>query len=95
VKWVYLASRSAHETLLAARYRGLEVVRMGALPISTHANDRKTLSRCDAVLMTPDWQRSDGARAEAQFASDKGIPVFYALDELRAWTQIQMERRVG
>lgn len=79
----------------------LEVWRMGVACLCPHTNTRffqgaaddgvwlegdlELLARCDAIIMTPDWERSSGARAEEQFARAKGIPVFYALDELRAW----------
>jgi hypothetical protein len=35
--------------------------------------------------MTPDWQKSQGATAEHDFAQKYHIPVFYTLDALRAW----------
>jgi hypothetical protein len=44
--------------------------------------DLVLLSRCDLVLMTPDWERSAGARAERDFALAHGIPVFYDLRAL-------------
>ena len=47
--------------------------------------DLEMLRRCDAVLVTPDWQRSSGARREVQEASTLGIPVFFNIDELKVW----------
>jgi hypothetical protein len=72
-----------------------------AFPVIPHANtmfftgsapdavwldgDIEMMRRCDAVLMTPDWQRSSGARAEEKLAREIGLPVFYAIDDVRAW----------
>lgn len=73
----------------------------GLFPVIPHANtmfftaaapdqvwldgDLEMLARCDAILMTPDWQRSSGARAEHVFAADRNIPIFYTMDSLREW----------
>ena len=81
----------------------LEVWRLGAVALCPHMNtfcfqnaapddvwldgDLELLFRCDAVLMTPDWARSTGARAEQVFALEHGIPVFYALHELVTWLE--------
>lgn len=46
------------------------------------AGDLELLGRCDAVLLTLDWQRSSGARAEVDYAKTRGIPVFETLAEL-------------
>jgi hypothetical protein len=79
----------------------LEVWRAGAAAICPHANTRffqgaaedglwlegdlEILKRCDAILMTPNWTLSNGARAELACAMAHGIPAFYTLDELRRW----------
>jgi hypothetical protein len=79
----------------------LEVWRMGAAALCPHTNTRffqnaapddvwlkgdiALLERCDAMLMTDDWQRSSGARAEHDHASFKRIPVFYELKALARW----------
>ncbi len=79
----------------------LEVWRLGAAAICPHCNTRffqgaapddvwldgdlAILEKCDAILMTPDWERSSGARAEHDFAAARGIAIFYDLDTLRAW----------
>lgn len=47
--------------------------------------DLEMLKRCDAVLVTPDWQRSSGARTEVAKASEWGIPVFTTVEHLKAW----------
>lgn len=48
--------------------------------------DIELLRRSDAVLVTPRWQTSSGARAEVQYAEDHGIPVLYSLQDLNAFT---------
>jgi hypothetical protein len=89
--------------VMAAMAIGLEVWRMGAAAMIPHANtmffqnaapdhvwldgDLAMLAKCDAVIMTSDWQRSSGARAEHEFAKERGIPVFYDADSLRGWVQ--------
>lgn len=87
--------------VMRAMALALEVWRLGAAAVCPHANtmffqnaapddvwlagDLAMLAKCDAVIMTPDWERSTGARAEEAFARGKGIPVFYTLDDLKAW----------
>ena len=79
----------------------LEVWRLGAAVICPHANTRffhgaapdavwlegdlEMLRRCDAVLFTPDWERSTGARAEYDEACRRGIPRLFTLDAVRAF----------
>lgn len=41
--------------------------------------------KCDAVVTTEDWERSQGARGEVRAARGRGIPVFNTLEELRIW----------
>lgn len=43
------------------------------------------LARCDAVIFTPDWQDSSGARGEERIAAELGIPRFYTLSDLACW----------
>ena len=79
----------------------LEVWRAGAAAVCPHTNTRffqgaapddvwldgdlAILAKCDAILMTDDWERSSGARAEEAYARRLGLPVLYTLDELSAW----------
>jgi len=76
----------------------LEVWKLGAAAICPHSNTRfyqgalpdhvwldgdlAILARCDAILLTEDWQNSQGARAEHTFAMNKGIPIFHTLTGL-------------
>lgn len=85
--------------IMRAMALALDVWRLGAAAVCPHANtmfyqnaapdhvwldgDLAILGKCDAVLMTPDWQRSSGARAEWLFATNRGIPVLYTLDDVR------------
>lgn len=87
--------------VMAAMALALEVWRSGAAAVCPHANtmffqnaapdhvwldgDLAMLAKCDAVVMTPDWERSSGARAEHVFALERGIPVFYSVEELKQW----------
>jgi nucleoside 2-deoxyribosyltransferase len=89
------------ENIRNAERLALEVWRAGAACICPHLNtahfqdaapdhvwldgDLELLARCDAVLMTPDWQRSTGAKAERDYATERGIAVLYTLDEMRAF----------
>jgi hypothetical protein len=43
------------------------------------------LRRCDAVIFTPDWRDSSGARGEEKLAAELGIPRFYTLSDLACW----------
>lgn len=94
-----------HLNVTRAMALALEVWRAGAAAICPHANsfcyqgsapddvwlrgDLAILERCDAVLMTPDWERSSGARAEEAHAKSIGLPVFYVLDDLVAWLRLR------
>jgi hypothetical protein len=40
------------------------------------------LEVCDAVVLTPGWQKSKGTLAEIKRAEELGIPVFKSLDDL-------------
>lgn len=46
------------------------------------------LSKCDALLLTPGWQRSPGTVTEMGFAEQLGIPVFTSLKELKKWEKL-------
>jgi len=40
------------------------------------------LAVCDAMVLTPGWQKSKGTLAEIEYAEKHGIPVFKSLAEL-------------
>ena len=46
--------------------------------------DMRMLQCCDAVFALPNWEESEGAKAEIDEAKRLGKPVFYSLDELPA-----------
>uniref|UniRef100_A0A6M3J7I4 DUF4406 domain-containing protein n=1 Tax=viral metagenome TaxID=1070528 RepID=A0A6M3J7I4_9ZZZZ len=89
------------QNIRRAETLALEVWRLGAACICPHTNTRffqgaaddtvwldgdlEILRRCDAVLMTDDWERSTGARAERDEAAKRGIAVLETLDELHDW----------
>lgn len=85
----------------------LQVWRLGAAAICPHANTRffsgtlpdvdwltgdlEILRRCDAVIVTDDWRRSEGARAEVAEAYNRGLPVFTHITPLEEWLRVQVE----
>ncbi len=89
------------QNIQRARELGAQVAEMGAMPVVPHANTAhydglqddqfwlegtlELMRRCDAILMSSDWERSMGARGEHAEAVRRGMPVFYALSELREW----------
>jgi hypothetical protein len=88
------------ENVRAAERLGLEVARIGMMPLIPHSNtahfhgelpDRffldgtlELMRRCDAVLVLPAWEMSSGARDEVDEAERIGIPVFSDLAALQA-----------
>jgi nucleoside 2-deoxyribosyltransferase len=90
-----------HTNICNAEALALKVWRLGAVAICPHLNtahfqnaapddvwlvgDLELLRRCDAVIMTADWQRSQGAVSEHEFAKHHGIPVFYTIYGLEDW----------
>ncbi len=87
--------------IMNAMALGLQVWRAGAVALIPHANtmfftgsaddsvwlegDLELLRRCDAVLLTEDYNRSSGAKAERVFAIEHNIPVFHHIDDLLLW----------
>jgi hypothetical protein len=95
------SSWAIEQNIRRAEELALKVWALGAAALCPHANtrffqyalpddvwlqgDMAMLAKCDAILMTPDWQVSAGARAEHDRATADGLPVFYDLAELAAW----------
>jgi len=89
------------QNVRAAEALGLEVAKCGYMPVIPHANTALfngqcteqfwldgtllLLSRCDALITLPIWERSSGAKAEVEFAKTHSIPVFHTLVELGQW----------
>lgn len=82
------------QNIRRAEELALQVWRYGAAAICPHANTRyfqgaagdqlflegdlEILRRCDAVLCTPLWESSEGAKAEVALAKSLGIPVYFS-----------------
>lgn len=47
--------------------------------------DLVILSKCDAMVMSYGWQKSQGALGEREFAKAHNIPVFDTVDDLQRW----------
>ena len=93
------------ENIRNAERLALQVWNLGHAALCPHANtahfqdaapdevwlkgDLEMLLRCDAIIMTPDWERSSGAKAERQFAIEHGIPVFTNILDLQVWLSCQ------
>lgn len=44
------------------------------------SGDLEMVARCDAVVVCPGWETSDGTKKEIEFAEQRGIPVHYYPD---------------
>jgi hypothetical protein len=44
--------------------------------------DLALLTNCDAILMLDNWEESQGAKIERQYAVERCIPVFYNINGL-------------
>lgn len=91
------------ENIRRAERLALQVWRAGAVALCPHTNTRffqgaaddavwlagdlEMLSRCDAVIFTPDWHQSSGARAEYDYATGHGIAVLHSIYDLRQWLE--------
>lgn len=83
----------------------LQVWKLGAAAVCPHTNtrffsgaapdnvwlegDKAILQKCDAVIMTHNWRRSDGATAEYHFAVANNIPVLAGIDSLEHWLKTE------
>ena len=89
------------ENIRAAERVGLEVARLGAMPLIPQANTGlfngqltaefwlegtlELMRRCDAVVLVPGWEAPGGTRGEIEEAIRLGIPVFVEMAELQRW----------
>lgn len=85
----------------AAWLLGCKVAELGGMPVIPHKNTEhmdglqsddfwlegtlELMRRCDAVIVTSDWERSTGAVGEEWEAQRLSIPVFYGLATLEGW----------
>lgn len=86
-----------------AEAAGLEVCKLGAMALIPHKNTEEfqgelpdefwldgtlaLLRRSDALLAIEGWERSSGSRGEIGEANKLHIPVFYTIEEVRAWLE--------
>lgn len=98
------SSWQIEQNIRRAEQIALEVWRAGGVGICPHSmtrfyqgelpdrvwldGDLAILARCDAVLLLPFWEQSEGARAEKAHAESLAIPVFADLAALRAWLAV-------
>lgn len=95
------------QNIRRAEALALEAWRAGAAAICPHAmgrfyddgdyamwiaGDLAIIARCDAVLVTPDWERSQGARAEVAEAHRLGVPVLHSVGEIASLRQAHVSR---
>jgi hypothetical protein len=93
------------QNIRRAEALALELWRVGLAVICPHKNtayfggaDRddiwlagglEMVRRSDAVVCTPDWEKSIGARSEVALAEELGIPVFNNIQEVQKWLKFQ------
>jgi hypothetical protein len=93
------------QNIRAAETLALEVWRLGAACICPHTNTRffqgaapddvwlkgdlEILDRCDAILMTKNWESSAGATAEREEAISQNLRIFYDVADLRYWLETE------
>ena len=84
-----------------ARVYAIEVWKMGHVALCPHTNSaffegaatseqflegtKELLRRCDAVMVCPNFENSEGSKGEIELAGLLNIPVFYELEELNQW----------
>lgn len=89
------------QNIRSAEELSLELWKMGLAVICPHKNTEwfggaapdqvwlegglEMVRRSDAVVCTPNWGQSDGARGEVALAQSLGIPVLYSIVEVRNW----------
>lgn len=47
--------------------------------------DFKMIKRCDAIVLLPGWDKSEGARSEATYAIGKDIKLMFYADMCKEW----------
>src|SRR5574337_476269 len=84
-----------------ARNAAIEVWKLGGAALCPHMNtaglggllpddtwlrgDLELIRRCDAVWMIGNWQKSEGAKIEMEFALEIGVPVLYNLEDVKEY----------
>lgn len=47
--------------------------------------DLELISRCDALLIVPGWEDSEGTKVEIEFAREHGMPIFFQIETMKKW----------
>lgn len=106
--------------VMAMRNIALAVAKLSAVPLCPHANTSlfhgqctpefwyaatlELLRRCDAIVMHPLWQTSQGSRKEHDWATVHCMPIFYYTTEdglsvsgLEEWSDkfMQQQQRIN
>lgn len=85
--------------IMEALEHGRRILEAGAKPIVPHVSHAgvedneeamrrcfKQILCCHAVYLIPDnWEESEGAHREREFALSIGLPVFHDIEAVRAW----------
>jgi hypothetical protein len=95
------------QNIVATERLGIEVAEAGGAPIVPNSMGRtwsgspgyevwmeitlSILARCQAFIVTPDWDRSSGTRREVEASLFLGVPVFYDIVALRSSLAIKDE----
>lgn len=100
-------SWAIEQNIRRAETLALDVWNMGAACVCPHTNTRfyqgaapdevwlrgdlAILRKCDAILMAPNWEQSEGAKAEYEFARELKLPIFYYhnLPALQSWIRYE------
>lgn len=89
------------QNVIKADVFGMKVCELGAMPLIPHCNTfgyeglqddefflegtMELMRRCDAILLIPGWEQSQGATGEKKEAEARGLPVFQSIEELTDW----------
>jgi len=92
---------AVEQNIRKAESLGMAVAKMGHAYLCPHTNSRffdgtitdkywlemtmELMRRCDAVLVAPEYQGSEGTEGEIVEAWNIGMSVFYNLGEVNTW----------
>jgi hypothetical protein len=95
------------QNIRRAEELGIRVAEAGAMPLIPHANTRffhgtctdqfwldgtmELLRRCDAIIMTENWEESSGAKSEYHLAMKLRLPIFHegTFEVLSEWARLR------
>ena len=118
MKLIYVAGKYRGATpwdvewnIRAAEELGLEVARLGAIPLIVHTQYRffqgqlpdefwiegtlEQMRRCDGAIFLPNWRESTGARGERDECLRLKIEIFDTLSQLDRWLRTDGKVRPG